>query len=132
MRRLALMLALGVALAACSVAEDAAITTAAEGADFLAAEQPATTSAEAEEAAQGAAGAADGAIAVDIELARDRKVIRNAQLQLEADDTRAALDRIIALTEAYCRSSQYSSWPMLMKALHFRPRSGVSRSLFEQ
>ena len=100
MRRLALMLALGVALAACSVAEDAAMTTAAEGADFLAAEQPATTSAEAEEAAQGAAGAADGAIAVDIELARDRKVIRNAQLQLEADDTRAALDRIIALTEA--------------------------------
>ena len=38
--------------------------------------------------------------AVDLEIAQDRKVIRQAQLQLEADDTRAALDRIIALGEA--------------------------------
>ena len=42
----------------------------------------------------------DGAIAVDLEVAQDRKVIRQAQLQLEADDTRAAIDRIIALAEA--------------------------------
>jgi hypothetical protein len=53
-----------------------------------------------------AAEAADGdgggeeAVAVDIELAQDRKVIRNADLQLEADDTRAALDRIVTLVEA--------------------------------
>ena len=101
MRRLALILALGVAVAACSGADNAAMTSVAEEANFLSGgEAVATTEAGAEAPREGAAGDGDGAIAVDIELAQDRKVIRNAELQLEADDTRAALDRIIALTEA--------------------------------
>ena len=53
-----------------------------------------TTAGASEEAPPG-----DGAIAVDLDVAQDRKVIRQAQLQLEADDTRAALDRIIAMAE---------------------------------
>ncbi|HEX2405018.1 MAG TPA: DUF4349 domain-containing protein, partial [Acidimicrobiia bacterium] len=97
MRRLALILAMGLAIAACSGDEGASDTTVGEVTDrseFASGEDTVTTPG-AEEAPSG-----DGAIAVDLEVAQDRKVIRQAQLQLEADDTRAALDRIIALSEA--------------------------------
>jgi Domain of unknown function (DUF4349) len=95
MRRLALILAMGVAIAACNGGGEAADTTFA--ADGLM--EPGATEATpaAEEAPAGEGG--EGAIAVDLEVAQDRKVIRQAQLQLEADDTRAAIDRIIALGE---------------------------------
>lgn len=100
MRRLALILAMGLAIAACSGVEGASDTTAggelADQGRFASGDDTVTTA-----GAEGAPSAeGDGAIAVDLEIAQDRKVIRQAQLQLEADDTRAALDRIIALGEA--------------------------------
>jgi Domain of unknown function (DUF4349) len=96
MRRVALILALGVVVAACSGDGDA--TSGGEftdGREFAAGDDTVTTAGATEGAPQ-----EEGAIAVDLEVAQDRKVIRQAQLQLEADDTRAALDRIIALSEA--------------------------------
>ncbi len=101
MRRLALILATGIVLAACNGGGEGAETTFAgdrltDGGAFASGGEAATTTAAAEEAAP----PGDGAIAVDLEVAQDRKVIRQAQLQLEADDTRAAIDRIIALAEA--------------------------------
>jgi hypothetical protein len=95
MRRLALILAMGLALAACSGADNAAMTVAGEAP----VEEAAPTTFAADELAEGEGGGEQG-VAVDIELAQDRKVIRNADLQLEADDTRAAIDRIVALVEA--------------------------------
>jgi hypothetical protein len=96
MRRLALILAMGVVLAACNAGDAADITVAADR--FASGEETATTSA-ASEAPTAETDGGEGAIAVELEIAQDRKVIRNAELQLQADDTRAALDRIIALTE---------------------------------
>jgi hypothetical protein len=95
MRRLALILAMGVAIAACNGGGEAADTTFA--ADGLMEPGATEATSAAEEASAGEGG--EGAIAVDLEVAQDRKVIRQAQLQLEADDTRAAIDRIIALGE---------------------------------
>ncbi len=99
MRRLALILATGIVIAACNGGEGSDTTFAADrvtdGGAFASGGEAATTTAGAE-----AAPPDEGAIAVDLEVAQDRKVIRQAQLQLEADDTRAAIDRIIALAEA--------------------------------
>ena len=100
MRRLALILAMGIVLAACNGGGEASDTTFAgdrltDGAAFASGEEEATTTAGSETTAP-----VEGAIAVDLQVAQDRKVIRQAQLQLEADDTRAAIDRIIALAEA--------------------------------
>lgn len=95
MRRVALILALGLILAACSGGEGGDMSAAQVEGFADGEEATVTTSAAAEAPAAG-----ENAIAVDIELAQDRMVIRNAELQLEANDTRAALDRIIALTEA--------------------------------
>ncbi len=100
MRRLALILATGIVLAACNGGGEASDTTFAgdrltDGAAFASGEEGATTTAGSETTAP-----VEGAIAVDLQVAQDRKVIRQAQLQLEADDTRAAIDRIIALAEA--------------------------------
>lgn len=51
--------------------------------------------------AAGEAPVDDGStVAVDLDLVSDRKVIRQASLTLQADDTRAAFDRIVELTEA--------------------------------
>ncbi|HEX6147003.1 MAG TPA: DUF4349 domain-containing protein [Acidimicrobiia bacterium] len=102
MRRLAMFLAMGVVVASCSGSGESASVTFADGsADqdelgerFTPEEVTATTVAAAEAATDG------GGIGVNLEVAQDRKVIRQAQMQLEADDTRAAFDRIIALTEA--------------------------------
>jgi len=99
MRRVALILALGVVIAACSGDGEASDTTSAgelaDRSEFASGDDTVTTAGTAEEAPPD-----EGAIAVDLEVAQDRKVIRQAQLQVEADDTRAALDRIIALSEA--------------------------------
>lgn len=99
MRRLSLILAMGLAIAACSGGEASDTTAVGEVADhgeFASGDDTVTTAGE--EALPPSDG--EGAIGVDLEIAQDRKVIRQAQLQLEADDTRAALDRIIALGEA--------------------------------
>jgi Domain of unknown function (DUF4349) len=95
-RRVALILAMGLAIAACSGGDDGSATPVEATADHVEFAEGATTTA----GAEAPPGDGAGAIAVDIEIAQDRKVIRQAQLQLEADDTRAALDRIIALGEA--------------------------------
>ncbi|MGH8872837.1 MAG: DUF4349 domain-containing protein [Acidimicrobiia bacterium] len=102
MRRLALILAMGVVLAACSGGESAETFSEIGGAFAEeagpgfddGATSPETTAAGAEVSED------TDVIGVNLEVARDRRVIRQAQLQLEADDTRAAFDRIIALTEA--------------------------------
>lgn len=102
MRRLAMFLAMGVVVASCSGSGESASVTFADGTTdqdelgerFTPEEVTATTVAAAEAATDG------GGIGVNLEVAQDRKVIRQAQMQLEADDTRAAFDRIIALTEA--------------------------------
>jgi hypothetical protein len=88
-------MALGLALAACSGGDEGAMTVS----DGAVPEEAEPTTFAADELAEGDSGG-EQAVAVDIELAQDRKVIRNADLQLEADDTRAAIDRIVALVEA--------------------------------
>jgi hypothetical protein len=100
MRRLALLLAMGLALAACSGSDDggSGVTQAFDG-PIAPVEDMAATTSDAEEASEGDQ-AGQEAVTVDIATAQDRRVIRNADLQLEADDTRAALDRIVALTES--------------------------------
>jgi hypothetical protein len=102
MRRLALILALGVVIAACSGVEGDSLTlgdatggVSGEGAPVLSPDEAVTTVAAAEED-----GDESRVIGVDLEVTQDRKVIRQAQLQLESDDTRAAFDRIVALAEA--------------------------------
>lgn len=98
-RRLALILAMGVVLAACSAGGEGADATIA--ADFVNRAQGAPTEASTETTSAGAEAVSDeeGAIGVNLEVAQDRKVIRQAQLELEADDTRAAFDRIVALAQ---------------------------------
>lgn len=93
MRRITVVLALGMLLAACS-GENAA-----ESGDMLAVDQGATATTVAD-AAEAPTEGDGGGIAVALEGADGRKVIRNAELQLEADDTRAAFDRIVAMAEA--------------------------------
>ncbi len=98
MRRLALILATGVVLAACNAGGEAADTTIAT--NFLAEEAQVPGAATATTSAGGeAVSDEDRAFTVNLEVAQDRKVIRQAQLELEADDTRAAFDRIVALAE---------------------------------
>lgn len=105
MRRLALILALGVVIAACSAGEDASVTFEDVAGDVDRVGEEAFAPDEATGTTTAGATADDGvgdsgAIGVNLEVARDRKVIRQAQLQLEADDTRTAFDRIVALAEA--------------------------------
>jgi hypothetical protein len=105
MRRLALILALGVVIAACSAGEGASVTFEEVTEDVDRGGEEALAPDEATGTTSAGATLDDGigdggAIGVNLEAARDRKVIRQAQLQLEADDTRAAFDRIVALTEA--------------------------------
>jgi hypothetical protein len=104
MRRLALVLALGV-VAACSAGEGESVTFEDIAGDVDRGSEEALAPDEVTETTAAGAAAEDGAgdsgaIGVNLEIAQDRKVIRQAQLQLEADDTRAAFDRIVALTEA--------------------------------
>lgn len=101
MKRLALILALGLVLAACSAGGESEATFTevsggVEGDPDAAFDTPGTTMA----AAERAVADEEGAIGVNLEVSQDRRVIRQARLQLQADDTREAFDRIIALAEA--------------------------------
>ncbi len=100
MKKLTMTLILVLLLAAC--AGDSAGETFSEigagldgGGDGQAVAATDTTVAGAEAPAEDA-----DAVAVDLDLVSDRKVIRQASLTLQADDTRAAFDRIVELTEA--------------------------------
>lgn len=103
MKRFASILVLAVVLAACagdSGAETTVLEVGAEGQPASAGGDAAfdtteTTTAGAEEVRD-----EDGAIGVNLDVAEDRKVIRQARLELQADDTREAFDRIVALAEA--------------------------------
>jgi hypothetical protein len=70
------------------------------GGDMSSGSPGTTIAAAAEETRDG-----DGTIGVNVEVADDRKVIRQAMLELQADDTREAFDRIVALAEAAVASS---------------------------
>lgn len=94
MRRTTLILALGLALAACSGSDGATVDFNEISGDVGEAASPTTVAGEEEVPDE------EGGIGVNLEIAQDRKVIRHAELQLQADDTRAAFDRIVALTEA--------------------------------
>lgn len=94
MRKLALILALGLVLAAC--AGDVSETFEEIGSG-LAGGEPGEAS-----VPESAAAIDDSAARVDVEfdVATDRKVIRRANLALQADDTRKAFDEITSLAEA--------------------------------
>jgi hypothetical protein len=97
MKRFATILALAIGLAACGG------DTGGESEDLLVAGAPGdaatvTTIAAAEEYRDAAADG-EAVVGVNLDVAEDRKVIRQAQLQLQADDTRETFDRIVALVE---------------------------------
>lgn len=102
MKRFALTLALGLVLAACAGDSAGQEETFNEiGSGLAGGGEPAsaasdTTTAAGEEAATDE----DGTIGVNLDVSQDRKVIRQARLELQADDTRAAFDRIVTLAEA--------------------------------
>jgi hypothetical protein len=83
-------------LAACSGEETAANFS--EIGDGLAAEEAAA--AQDIDEARAATTPEGGVVELELAATEDRKVIRHAQLQLEADDTREAFDRIVTLVEA--------------------------------
>ena len=100
MKRLTVILALVTVLAACGGDTggegDSAEPVRGNGQDGLAV-SPDTTSAAAEE---GSGDDQGGTIGVNLEVPQDRKVIRQASLELQADNTRKAFDRIVVLTES--------------------------------
>jgi len=95
MRRIAMTLALGLVLGACSAATDEAatdVTAAASG--MVTADR--TLTPEEEEALYRAG---DGGFDLTLQIFDEREVIRQAHLELHADDTRAAYDEIVRLAE---------------------------------
>jgi len=97
MKRLAVLLALGLVIAACSAGDDSGAfgetglgTIGAIGTD----ENAASTDAES------FTGEAPANFDVRLDVVVDRKVIRQASLQLHASDTRATFDEIVRLTES--------------------------------
>jgi hypothetical protein len=98
MKRLTTILVLAVLLAACAGAGGSGAEEFRDiaGGGESGAASPATTAAAASEDVP----SDEGAIGVDLDVAQDRKVIRQARLELQADDTRKAFDRIVALVEA--------------------------------
>ncbi len=95
MRRLITILLLGVMLGACAGTSTASFD---EVSADLGTGSPPTTAA----MQQGATEDQDspGTFDVAIEVGQDRKVIRQAHLELQADDTRAAYDRIVEIAES--------------------------------
>jgi hypothetical protein len=97
MKRFATILALAIGLAACGG------DTGGESVDLLDAGAPGdaatVTTVAAGEEYRDAAADGEAVVGVDLDVAEDRKVIRQAQLQLQADDTRETFDRIVALVE---------------------------------
>jgi hypothetical protein len=95
MKRFTTGLALAILLAACSAGDS--------GGDQLNAGDgvsPGAASATTAAAAREEMPTEEGAIGVEFDVTQDRKVIRQARLELQADDTRKAFDRIVALVEA--------------------------------
>ena len=100
MKRLTTILALAMVLAACGSGDsggdnDSLAPVAGDGEGGFAA-SPDTTSAAEEPIAEDRG----GTIGVNLEVSQDRKVIRQARLELQADNTREAFDRIVELTES--------------------------------
>ena len=95
MKKFALILALGIAIAACG-GEDAAVTSGEvapgpDGGGGVVPESMTTVAAAAE---------SPDALAYDANtVATDRQVIRNASLELQADNTRTAFEQIVKLVE---------------------------------
>ena len=101
MKRLTVILALAMVLAACGSGDsgeetDSAVPASGIGEGGLAV-SPDTTTAAAEDASDEDR---DGTIGVNLEVSQDRQVIRQASLELQADNTREAFDRIVELTES--------------------------------
>ncbi|MDP9144889.1 MAG: DUF4349 domain-containing protein [Actinomycetota bacterium] len=102
MKRFALILALGLVVAACAGENAQSTETFSEigsglaGGGEDAAVAPDTTMA----GSEGAVTDESGSIGVNLDVSQDRKVIRQARLELQADDTRAAFDQIVGLAEA--------------------------------
>ena len=95
MKRLALILALGLVLAACAGGDDQSAETASGGGvDFAGATTETTAAAAAEETIPGEE-AAPGDLP-----STQRQVIRAATLELEDQDTRGAFEEIVALVES--------------------------------
>lgn len=93
-RTLALLLVMGVTLAGCAGdSGEASDVTRADAAAPSVAEETALSDG-------GEAGGGDESIEVDLEVAEGREVIRRANLQLHASDTRAAFDEIVAMVES--------------------------------
>jgi len=99
MKRFTMILILGLTLAACGGDAGEEMLADLGGGDD-ATKAPVTTAAAAEAYRNGAADGQEGAIGVNLDVTEDRKVIRQAQLQLQADDTRKAFERIVALVAA--------------------------------
>lgn len=101
MKRLTVILALAMVLAACGSGDsgeetDSAVPASGIGEGGLAV-SPDTTTAAAEDASDEDR---DGTIGVNLEVSQDRQVIRQASLELQSDNTREAFDRIVELTES--------------------------------
>lgn len=99
MKRLAVLLALGLVLAACTAGDDSG---AFEGPDIAFASEGDGGGFVSEDKVDGESLAreAPGIFDVRLDVVGDRKVIRRASLQLHSSDTRATFDEIVRLTES--------------------------------
>lgn len=94
-RTIALLLVMGVTLAGCAGDDEGASERTFEDAASPGVGEEAALTAGGEPSADG-----DDALEVDLELTEGREVIRRANLQLHASDTRAAFDEIVAMVES--------------------------------
>ena len=94
MKRLAVLLALGLVIAACSAADDSG----AFGETALSGAATGTVPASIDDESFAEEAPANFDVRLDVVV--DRKVIRQASLQLHASDTRATFDEIVRLTES--------------------------------
>jgi hypothetical protein len=101
MRRFTAILALAMVLAACGANDSGAsdvtvMPLSGDGEEGLYQDTPDTTS-----PGEEAPDSDDrGVIGVNLDVSQDRKVIRHARLELQADNTREAFDRIVELAES--------------------------------
>ncbi|MFB3110001.1 MAG: DUF4349 domain-containing protein, partial [Acidimicrobiia bacterium] len=94
MKRLAVLLALGLVIAACSAGDDSG----AFGETALSGAAAGTVPASIDDESFAEEAPANFDVRLDVVV--DRKVIRQASLQLHASDTRATFDEIVRLTES--------------------------------
>lgn len=100
MKRFALILALGLVLAACAGDSAVSETFREIEAGLDGGESPAVATDTTMAAGDGEVTDEDGSIGVNLDVSQDRKVIRQARLELQADDTREAFDQIVKIAEA--------------------------------